>query len=352
MNKSNIRAADKIESKKRNLSALVTELHFKNNPGLEKRYGEEGRERCLEDANYHFSYLIEALRVDSDALFSHYLEWAWQMLGARNIPKDDLIENIGYMIKAVEKSLPAADAEPVISILETGAESLKNLQPKNETWIGFDNPLLEEASEYLNLLLNGKRNDAGDLIDKLVNDGKTVADIYEHIFEATQYEVGVLWQRNEITVAHEHYCTAATQLIMARLYPLIFGTEKKGMNLVACSVANELHEIGIRMVSDFFEMDGWDTYYLGSNLPAAHLIQSLREHKADVLALSVTLPVHISKLKTLIEQIRSLTEFDNMKIMAGGYPFTIVSGLDKKVGADATALSAKEAIKTANQMMA
>ena len=63
-------------------------------------------------------------------------------------------------------------------------------------------------------------------------------------------------------MAQEHYCTAATQLIMSQLYPYIFTTGKNGRVLVGTCVSGDLHEIGVRMVSDFFEMEGWDTFYL------------------------------------------------------------------------------------------
>jgi len=57
---------------------------------------------------------------------------------------------------------------------------------------------------------------------------------------------------NEVSVAQEHYCTAATQLIMSQLYPHIFAGEKTERTLIATCVAGDLHEIGIRMVSDLF----------------------------------------------------------------------------------------------------
>ena len=80
---------------------------------------------------------------------------------------------------------------------------------------------------------------------------------------------------NLLSVAQEHYCTAATQLVMSQLYPRIFSTERRGRTLVAARVADDLHEIGLRMVADFFEMEGWDTFYVGAtfvvNLRAARL---------------------------------------------------------------------------------
>lgn len=342
---------NRIISQKSDLAARITDLQFKKNPDLEKRYGKKGREKCNEDTLYHLNYLIEALRINSAALFTHYLEWAYYMLDSRNIPIEDLINQIRYIREVVSEQIAGPGIETVLNYLEKGAEHLQNLEPEDETFIAEGNPLAGEAREYLTLLLDGKRRQAADLIDEIVKSGTAVSDIYEHIFQATQYEIGVLWQRNQITVAKEHYCTAATQLIMARLYPLIFSNQKKGHKLVACSVANELHEIGIRMVSDFFEMDGWDTYYMGSNMPDSHLIESIRDHEANLLAISVTLPIHIGRVTELIKKIRRLSEFDELKIMAGGYPFGIIPGLYKEIGADATAGSARDAVVKANGMV-
>jgi len=340
-----------LKDHKHSLAERITELQYQNNPELEKRYGEKGRERCLEDAIYHLEYLEEALRVESVEIFSHYLEWAYHMLSARDIPLSDLKENVGYIKQAIKEQLSEETIPPATAYLETGLNHLRNIEPHDETHLKPGNPLLEEAREYLKLLLNSKRQQAAELIDEVVERNVPVSEIYEHIFQATQYEVGVLWQRNEITVAHEHYCTAATQLIMSRLYPLIFSGQKKGQQLVACSVASELHEIGIRMVSDFFEMDGWDTYYMGSNMPDHHLLQAIREHQADLLAISVTLPLHIGKVEQLVEKIRGQSEFDNLKIMTGGYPFAMVPDLWKRIGADASAQTARQAVAKANELV-
>ena len=50
---------------------------------------------------------------------------------------------------------------------------------------------------------------------------------------------------------------------------------------------------GDRMVADFFEMDGWDTYFLGANTPAESVLRTADERRADVLAVSCTMTFHI-----------------------------------------------------------
>ena len=114
------------------------------------------------------------------------------------------------------------------------------------------NDLAITADQYLEKLLQKDRYGAEALIKEILAGGVSIKDVYLKVFQPVQWEIGRLWQINKITVAMEHYCTAATQFIMSRLYEYIFSTEKNGLSFVATSVSNELHELGIRMVSDFF----------------------------------------------------------------------------------------------------
>lgn len=133
--------------------------------------------------------------------------------------------------------------------------------------------------------------------------------------------------------------------VLAIVAPFIArAIEKKRTNksMLACCVAGDHHEIGIRMVTDFFEMAGWETYYLGGNMPDLQLIEALEEFKPDILALSITLPSHVSAAAALISQINTL--FGNsIRIIVGGYPFQINPGLWQKMGADGFADSASNA---------
>src|SRR5947208_2720790 len=90
------------------------------------------------------------------------------------------------------------------------------------TLLEGDDPLTELARQYLRALLAGERQGASRLILDAVKAGVPVRDIYLHVFQRCQQEAGRLWQVNRLTVAQEHYATAATQLIMAQLYPHVF----------------------------------------------------------------------------------------------------------------------------------
>ncbi len=333
------------------LAELITELQFKNNPGLLLKYGIAGKKKCGEDNLYHLSYLSVAMQLECTEIFAAYMAWAQKMLEARKIPVKDLSNNLDYIDISCKELLPEEVYEAARFYILKSKERLKNQSTATETYLNNSNPILDDAKQYLDFLLKGKRSQAQALITALVTNGEPIASIYDNIFKATQHEIGLLWQNNIITVAHEHYCTAATQSIMATLYPYIFTAEKKERKMLACSVSGDMHEIGIRMLSDMFEMDGWDTYYMGANMPEANIISALAEQNPLLLAISVTMPFHITKVQSLIKKIRNNNLLDKVKIMVGGYSFTMVQDLWRKVGADAFAPDAKAAVKLANNMI-
>jgi len=184
-----------------------------------------------------------------------------------------------------------------------------------------------------------------------VQGGTQVRDIYLHVFQQGQYEIGRLWQSNQISVAQEHLCTAATQLIMSQLYPLIFGTDRKNRRVVAACIGGDLHEIGVRMVADFFEMDGWDTFYLGADVPSSSIVQTVIDRQAHALAVSATLLNHVGSVTNLIAAVRSNSTCSELIILVGGHPFNVAPDLWSEVGADGYAADAVQAIYLANKLL-
>jgi MerR family transcriptional regulator, light-induced transcriptional regulator len=349
MDELNRSASEALLAAREQLSEAVVARKYAQEPEFWERYGAIGRQRSLEDANYHFAYLAEALSASDPLLFMDYLKWVKVLFQGLGFPDDVLTTTLACMLEASREQLPPDLQPPVTEYLEAGLKNLPQLPSAIPTFLREEAPLTPLAGTYLQALLRGERSTACRLILDAVAQGTGIKDIYLQVFQPTQHEIGRLWQTNRLSVAQEHYCTAATQLIMSQLYPHIFATEKIGRRLVATSVGGELHEIGIRMVADFFELEGWDTYYVGANTPAESVLRTIIERDANVLAISATMTFHVRSVVELIARVRDKGR--QTIILVGGYPFNVSSELWRTVGADGYASDAEAAVIAANRLV-
>jgi MerR family transcriptional regulator, light-induced transcriptional regulator len=204
---------------------------------------------------------------------------------------------------------------------------------------------------YLAALRTGDRRAAFGVARKALDSGVDVRDLYMQVFQPAMHEVGNLWESNQITVAEEHLATAITQSLMAQVYNDASPRAPHGHSLVATAIGGELHELGIRMVADFFELDGWDVYYLGVNVPQTDVISTIAHKKPHLLALSVTLNSHLLQARELIQAVRAAPAGAGLKILVGGQPFNRNGELHRTIGADLVAGDAREAVLRAREAL-
>ncbi len=334
------------------LAEQVTIIQYLKQPDLVHRFGAKGRDRTKQDSLYSLSYLAESVLMKSPALFMHYISWLKLLLRGYRVNEKDLTVNLLAIRSVLLEHFDHANRQEVIQYLDLGIDYVSQA-PAPASYVTADAPLGAEAVAYLNHLLQGDRKRAYATIVELLEQKVPIKDVYLYMFQAVQYEVGRLWQTGEINVAQEHYCTAATQSIMSRLYPqwLAAHDPHHTRRLVSACVGNEMHEMGIRMLTDFFEMEGWDTYYLGANVPDRSLLEAIISYKADLVAISVTMTFHVHLVQQLITIIRSNRQTAYVKIIVGGLPFNIDRELWKKVGADGYAPDADGATKLAETLV-
>ena len=208
----------------------------------------------------------------------------------------------------------------------------------------------EIKKKYLETLLDNDTKKAMDYISDTLKSGAKLEEIYK-ILESAMHDVGELWHKNKISVDKEHYITSATQTAMSQFYPLIYSkTEKNGYLLLSSAVGSELHEMGIRMVSDLFEYNGWDTIYLGAAVPRGNILNSIEENRPDLIALSVTMPPHLVLCKEIVDSIREL--YPKVMIAVGGMAFKSTEKIWEKWNVDVYAEDAQQLLEWAQRAIA
>ena len=210
----------------------------------------------------------------------------------------------------------------------------------------------EVAREYVSHLINADKNAAFELILRQLDNGMTLQTVYLDILQAAMYEVGKLWQIGTIDVGVEHYCTAATQLLMGQLFARGLGGPRNGKKMVGCCIGSELHELGMRMVCDIFEFAGWDTYFAGAMTPEASLVELVVTQEPDVVCLSTTLAYGIGETRKAIVRLRRECRDATPKILAGGLAFAINPEGFTSIGADAITTNALDTLKIAESLTA
>jgi methanogenic corrinoid protein MtbC1 len=255
------------------------------------------------------------------------------------------------MQEVLGSELPAPVAQSATGHVEEAINRLGAGSESPDSPLTPDDDLHRLALQYLEALLAGDRERAEKTIFAAVDDGLELRSLYEGVLQPAQVELGRLWHAGEIGVTHEHFASAVTQAIMSTLRFRFPERNGKGKLVIAAAVGGELHEIGVRMVADFFEMDGWEVVCLGANTPSADIVELVRERQPHLLALSASTLMHVRTVGELIENLRQDDGCAKTRVLVGGPPFRSVPDLWSELGADGGATSATEAVQLGNSLV-
>lgn len=321
------------------------------NEKYDQDVNEEYKSKSKRDLDFIIDYLIEATYFDDPGIFNEFSIWLNSLL--KNLGLNDNVTKITYqcIIERLKNNFAEKEHKYLNDIIGNALKIAMNTQVYEESFILDDNPQKSYAKNYLEFLLENNKIGANKLITEKALSEMEIDEIYLNIFQPVQKEVGRLWHLNEVSVAQEHYISSVTQLIMSQLYPHFLTVGGKKGSVVTTAVGNELHEIGIRMVADLLEVDGYDTIHLGANTPKNAIIDTLKVNDAKLLGISVTLPIHLKKLDKLINDIRKDKKLRNLKILVGGYAFNNNMDLWEKFSVDAYSHNAKDAVSKVNELI-
>lgn len=195
------------------LAKSVVDQLYNSSPGFSERYGAAHRSICEQDIRFHLTYLLSAVTAEQSILFMDYIGWVKILFHELNLPSDHLITCLDVVNSVVGARDDLLDPGLVHSFIADAKHHLISSPDELKSFIDPAAPGGPLSSQYLNHLLKPDRYSAEQLITEAMAGGRTIKEIYLHIFQPAMYEIGRLWQTGAISVAQEHYCTAATQMI-------------------------------------------------------------------------------------------------------------------------------------------
>ncbi len=340
-----------IDSTAKAIANWTVEQHAQIAPHLLDRYGPNWRADWVGHALSQVHLLAQAVAVRSSALFAHSIRWHFESFKARGVDPTDFLQNLNCFKGVLAAELPPPVARGTVEFVADAIRSVESPMGDFEAETAAASGMRTRILEYLEAILEGNRAAAESIIVAAHQFGAPVAAIYEQILAPAQHRLGWMWHRGEISVADEHFGSATTQSVMSQLRPHFQRLPGKGRNVVATSTPGDLHEIGLQMVADLFEIDGWHVTFLGANTPIADVVELLERRRFDLLALSVSTALTLRDAGELIETIRATSATAATKVLVGGPPFRVVHEIWRELGADGCALSAMEAVAAGNRLV-
>ncbi len=142
--------------------------------------------------------------------------------------------------------------------------------------------------------------------------------------------------------------TAATPILEEEIKKR--GVERESLgSVVIGTVYGDIHTIGKTMVATMLTVEGFTVHDAGINVSAEQFLERLKQHKADILAMSAILTTTAQEQRKVIETLKKEGLRDKIKIMVGGGAIT--QEFSDSIGADGYDPTAPGAAKLARRLI-
>ncbi len=196
-----------------------------------------------------------------------------------------------------------------------------------------------KETEALEIVQN--RLDAGDDPLAILNDARSAMEIVGKRFGSAEYFIPDLVYSGEIL-------REVTDMVKPRLVKA--AEAKRRGKVIMGTVAGDIHDIGLNIVTFMLDVNGFEVYDLGVDVPAQRFVEKIKESDAPIVGLSGFLTLAFDAMKETVEAIEKAGLRDKVKIMIGGGQ--IDEQVRKYTGADAYGKDAMAGVALAREWTA
>ena len=205
----------------------------------------------------------------------------------------------------------------------------------------------EMLARYLEPLLRGDRTACRGVIEEALQSGIPANSVYMHIVWPIMVEIEKLLRKGKISPIQEHLATRINRTIVDQLQNKLPRRPVKLKKIVVCCTQDELQELGAQMLTDLFESDGWEVRFLGGGLTNDDILAFINGYAPDILLIYGTAPKQAPQVRELIDTIKSIDAWPNLRILVSGGLFNRAEGLWEEMEADMFAATPVEALHVA-----
>ncbi|MFT5286194.1 MAG: methanogenic corrinoid protein MtbC1 [Planctomycetota bacterium] len=286
--------------------------------------------------------LAAAVEDGGRAQFAAKVAWERDAFAARGLKTDLLSLGLNELSNVLKGNLPNAAWTPLPEFFQAAVNELERDSVCHDVASSMSGPVGEIAAAYLEAIRKGDSKRAIDEVVKAIGDDRlSISDALDGVLALALRQIGMLWHSGEANVADEHFTTQATGRLLEQIMIVAPTPSPFGKTVVLAMAEGDAHDLGLRIVAAFFELDGWRTICLGANVPSADLALATQSFDPDLLVIGATLNTHREGATRAIATVRSSR--NDQKILVGGPGFGGLEGRAQKIGADGCVIHAKDA---------
>ncbi len=221
---------------------------------------------------------------------------------------DEHVAILRWLLEKVNKGFTIGQA---VDLFEQGTVSIEQ---EDKQYADYS---IQLSEDILEALLSFQENKANQLLNQafcLFSIDKVTIDILGTLL----VKVGYMWERNQISVAHEHFVTS---FLRTKIGTIFHGLPVDGVmpKVVAVCGPHETHELGLLIFTLFLRRKGFEVIYLGAGIPETDLEHVIEEVDPDMFFTSCTMDQNLDASIQLLDHLR--VQFPDLKIGAGGFAF-------------------------------
>ncbi len=188
-----------------------------------------------------------------------------------------------------------------------------------------------------------------EALGRLLDQGADPWEIILGPMSEAMEEIGRLYEEGEYFIAE--------MLVAADIFKKalkVMGVEEVGSEstlgvVVIGTVKGDVHDIGKSLVATMLRASGFRVIDLGVDVDADRFIQAVREHDADIVAMSALLTTTRNYMKVVVDRLGEEGLRERVKVLIGG--LSTSKEFAEKIGADGWGKNAIEGVEVAKRLL-
>ena len=214
-------------------------------------------------------------------------------------------------------------------------------------------PTDADLADLLALVLRDEVDTVAAHVDAVLARGVPIDLIFLELLSPVARRLGEMWESDECNFAEVTIGLMRLQQVLRRLSPSFQHDAARpdlAYRVLLMPTPGEQHTFGLVIVGEFFRRAGWDVHG-GAHLTDDELAGLVKRTWFGVVGFSLGSETGTEALAASIRRVRRASCNPDIGVMVGGPLFVANPGLVARVGADATAGDAREAVTQAHRLL-